>query len=275
MIVDGRTIDRERMRIYTEKLLASGLYASLGGYYVNSPRPIATFEGTTGVDHVTLVIRFPCLTNARAFWYSRTYQEAIKPLRLDPLAGDFTVRIYPEIPAPSYMAGKVEGDRYLSAFPAERVPLVQVMEETAAVHPTPNIRRTTLVVANIDRSLAFYSDLLGFTAGAVRTLNTEGSGYLLFDIPRHLRARFVTLSAGETQREILGLIESPSYTSKRPMGDRSAALVVKLPVALEEIVPRLAAAGATVLSPSAAAGNKEQAVLDPDGHLVLLYELAR
>lgn len=116
MIVDGESLNRERMMEYTKALLSSGLYDQLGGYYLNMPRPIDTFEGETPDNHVTLIVRFPSLKNARTFWYSRTYQDAIKPLRLNPSAGNLTVRVYREIDVPPHMVGKVGVNAFVCKF---------------------------------------------------------------------------------------------------------------------------------------------------------------
>jgi catechol 2,3-dioxygenase-like lactoylglutathione lyase family enzyme/uncharacterized protein (DUF1330 family) len=274
MVVDGLTIDRSRMRAYTEALLSSGLYAALGGCYVNDPRAIASFEGRSAPDHSTLVIRFPCLANARTFWYSRTYQEKIKPLRLDPLAGDFKVRIFKEIPPARYMSGKVEAGRYRDRFASQAIDVVPVqLRENAANEPAPNMRRTTLVVANLDRALALYRDVLAFKANEPRSLAPDASGRMIFNIPDGEPVRFLSLNAGE-QRDILGLIEVPSYQPQRK-GVRPAALVIRVPGPLEAILPRVTAAGATLMRPTMAGANKEQALLDADGNLVVLYEQPR
>ncbi len=116
MIVDGESLNREQMMAYTKALLSSGLYDTLGGYYLNSARPIDTFEGETPDNHVTLVVRFPSLKSARTFWYSRTYQDTIKPLRLDPVAGNFTVRVYREVDVGAHMAGKVGSNAFMTSF---------------------------------------------------------------------------------------------------------------------------------------------------------------
>jgi uncharacterized protein (DUF1330 family)/catechol 2,3-dioxygenase-like lactoylglutathione lyase family enzyme len=274
MVVDGHTIDPARMRAYTEKLLSSGLYAALGGYYINSPRPIASFEGQTVANHATLIVRFPCLANARAFWYSRAYQETIRPLRLDPLAGDFTVRVFRETDPPVYMAGKVEPGRYRSSFPAEIETVPLPPEAAAAAQPAPTFRRTTLVVASLDRALKLYRDVLGFAASPPRQIARDGSAGMIFNLPVGELARFVTLDAGGLQREIVGLIEVPSYRARR-VGVRATALVIKVPVPLESILPKIAATGATLMPPTMAGSNKEQGLLDADGNLVVLYETAR
>jgi uncharacterized protein (DUF1330 family) len=112
MIVSGPTHDPARMRAYAEAIGRSGLYQRLGGYYLNAPRPIDTFEGTQPAGFTTLVVRFPCLANARAFWNSKEYQEAIRPLRLNPSAGDYLVTVYPEVPVRADMVGKVGDNAY-------------------------------------------------------------------------------------------------------------------------------------------------------------------
>jgi uncharacterized protein (DUF1330 family) len=116
MIVSGPTHDGKRLRAYAEAIGKSGLYQKLGGYYLNAPRPIAVFEGEAPNNLTTLVVRFPCLANARAFWYSRTYQEQIKPMRLSPSAGDYLVTVYPEVPVRADLAKRIGNAAYLERF---------------------------------------------------------------------------------------------------------------------------------------------------------------
>lgn len=122
MVVAGPTHDRARMLAYGKAIADSRLYQKLGGYYVNLPRPLATFEGEPPTGYTTLIVRFPCFANARAFWNSREYQEKIKPLRLNPSAGDYVVTVYPEAPVREDMVGKVGDAAYQAAFDAAGVP---------------------------------------------------------------------------------------------------------------------------------------------------------
>jgi uncharacterized protein (DUF1330 family) len=121
MIVSGPTHDRARMMAYAKAIADSGLYQKLGGYYLNMPRVVATFEGTPPAGHSTLIVRFPCLTNAQAFWNSREYQERIKPLRLNPSAGDYLVTVHEEAPLRPDMVGKVGDSAYRAGFEAGSV----------------------------------------------------------------------------------------------------------------------------------------------------------
>lgn len=121
MVVAGRTIDRARMLAYGKAIADSRIYEKLGGYYLNAPRPIATFEGSPPPGYSTIIVRFPCLANAQAFWSSVEYQTKIKPLRLNPSAGDYTVTVYPEAPLRADMAGKVGDDAYRATFDAKGI----------------------------------------------------------------------------------------------------------------------------------------------------------
>jgi len=98
MLVAGDIKDRDRLLAYGRAIRDSGLYDKLGGYYINVPRVLDTFEGAPPPSQSMLMVRFPCLAHARAFWFSKTYQETLKPLRLNPSAGDFTVTVYAESP---------------------------------------------------------------------------------------------------------------------------------------------------------------------------------
>jgi uncharacterized protein (DUF1330 family) len=118
MVVSGPTRDAARMRAYGQKIAESGIYDRLGAYYLNAPRPIATFEGTPPPNLTTLIVRFPCLANAEAFWHSKLYQEMILPMRRNPSAGDYVVTVYPEIPVRAQVADGVASNAYRRTFDA-------------------------------------------------------------------------------------------------------------------------------------------------------------
>lgn len=125
MVVTGLTLDRERMGRYARAIAESKIYEELGGYYLNVPRALEVFEGTKDPRHTTLNMRFPCIENARAFWYSKIYQETILPLRQNPSAGDYSVRVYPEAPLREDMVGKVGDNTFIAEFPADGVEQIE------------------------------------------------------------------------------------------------------------------------------------------------------
>jgi uncharacterized protein (DUF1330 family) len=123
MVVRGLISDFPRLRAYGQALAAAGLYPRLGGYYLNAPRAIEVFEGEVPANESILMVRFPCLAHARAFWHSRAYQQEVKPKRLNPPAGSFTVSVYPEIELPAYMAGRVTPPAYTPPVPPGALPV--------------------------------------------------------------------------------------------------------------------------------------------------------
>lgn len=124
MVVAGPTHDRARMLAYGKAIADSKIYEKLGGYYVNVPQTLATFEGDPPTGYTTIIVRFPCFANAHAFWYSEEYQTKIRPMRLDPSAGDYVVSVYPEAALRPDMVGKVGDDAYRVTFDA--APIKQV-----------------------------------------------------------------------------------------------------------------------------------------------------
>lgn len=124
MVVEGVTLDRARMGQYAAAIAKSEIYQKLGGYYVTVPRPLEVFEGELPPDYVNLTVRFPCLANARAFWNSKVYQETIRPIRLNPSAGDYRVTIYAEAPLREDMVGRVGDARFTADFSNPAIPQV-------------------------------------------------------------------------------------------------------------------------------------------------------
>ena len=114
MLVAGRTLDAQRMRNYAIALGGSELYPDAQGYYLNIPRPVRVLEGEPDANDVALMVRFPSECSAVNFWYDDFYQTEIKPMRLNPSAGDYVVTLYNEADLPPYMAGKVGDGSYLT-----------------------------------------------------------------------------------------------------------------------------------------------------------------
>lgn len=113
MVVAGRTLDRAQMGKYAQALAESGLYPKAKGYYLNNPRPIRHLEGNPHADDVALMVRFPSECAVLSFWNSDEYQNNVKPLRLNPRAGDYVVTVYAETALPSYMDGLVSDNAYI------------------------------------------------------------------------------------------------------------------------------------------------------------------
>ena len=54
----------------------------------------------------------------------------------------------------------------------------------------PHVKRGNFVVADIDRALTIYRDILGLTAGPVQPSSDDSYSYPVFKIPREAKMRF-------------------------------------------------------------------------------------
>ena len=94
MLVLGKIADPAKMGKYQSALTESGLYPKNKGGYRFKGRPIEIFEGEWPENGAAVIAKFPSAEDARNFWYSDEYQNAIKPLREG--AGEFTVALFEE-----------------------------------------------------------------------------------------------------------------------------------------------------------------------------------
>ncbi|MFZ4121745.1 MAG: VOC family protein [Caulobacterales bacterium] len=141
----------------------------------------------------------------------------------------------------------------------------------------PLVKRTALVVSNMERSLTVYRDLLGFQLNSLTQSGTDSYSYEVFALDRSRPIRFATLNSGPMQQRSLALIEGPGvvlYAADQP---RPAAVVINANGRFEAILAGARGMGLTVIAPrplnSPTQGTGiEGAFLDPDGHLVVIYE---
>ena len=106
------------------------------------------------------------------------------------------------------------------------------------------LKRVNLLVRDLDRSLAVYRDIFGFRNPQVSQSSPQSYSYPVFRLPAQAKLRFCTL---DSATEI-------------------------------EVHARLKAAGLDVVEPRRSKTVEgrdfsELAFTDPDGHLVVLYEL--
>lgn len=143
----------------------------------------------------------------------------------------------------------------------------------------PRVQRTALLIADLDRSLRMYRDVLGFEVAFVKDSDAHSYSYPAFGIPADAKIRFATLNGPRSQSRVLGLIEVSGVDCLRPAASpRPSAVVVEVEQ-VEAIAVRLRGlAGVTVLPSGHLATQdgrqgQELAVLDADGHLIVLYQI--
>ena len=100
MLVYGTISDRAKFIGYVGALAQSGLYVEAQGYYEAMTPVIEVFEGEPPPNRAVIMVRFPCLEKAQAFWYSDKYVE-IRKLREG--IADFEVTVLRVPPMPAYI----------------------------------------------------------------------------------------------------------------------------------------------------------------------------
>lgn len=142
------------------------------------------------------------------------------------------------------------------------------------------LKRATILVGDLDRSLRIYRDILGFDAGPVfESAQGQSYSYTVFNIDKTARLRGTMLSAGERQVRTLAIFEVTGQPIAVPQSPRPVALVLDVRGRLPAIMEQVAALGLEsfptrpLKTPEGATGT-EWAFVDPDGHLVVLYELS-
>ena len=138
------------------------------------------------------------------------------------------------------------------------------------------LHRTVISTPDLDRALHFYRDLMGLT---VLTKGRWDAGWESADrlIGRHgTAARWVMLSAGNTNLEIVQyeVAESPVLDSARPVSDPGISRVCFEVIDIHVMYKNLRDAGVRFDSEPQDQGEFGTAVYarDPDGNIVELVE---
>ncbi len=141
--------------------------------------------------------------------------------------------------------------------------------------PPLRFQRANHVVADLDRALSFYRDVLGFTVTFTKDSAPDSYSYDVFDLPRE-PMRFCVLSAGE-QANVMALTESPGLAPAT--GPRRSAIILETPD-IDRIVADAKALGLTVypedhLVTKDGREGREVGIVDFDGNLVVIYLITK
>ena len=156
---------------------------------------------------------------------------------------------------------------------ADVAPAPQV---AAPAEVRPHYKRPNLLVADMERSLSLYVDVLGFEAAAVQESGTDSFSYPVFKIPREARMRYTYLGEPGEAR-VFGLTEvtgaEMEAVSDAPHRTGHVIGVTDLMGKLD----RVKAMGLDATEVKEAGGTEfrflEVAFTDFDGHLIVMYEV--
>jgi len=137
-------------------------------------------------------------------------------------------------------------------------------------------KRSNLVVSDMDRSLTIYRDILEFSLFTeIEQSGQDSYSYPVFKIPKEAKIRFATLDS-KSQVRTLALTEVTGYDLPKPSIPLMSALVIRVDD-IDDTIQKIRNLGleTTKLKTVRSERNnfKEQAFIDYDGHLIVLYEL--
>jgi catechol 2,3-dioxygenase-like lactoylglutathione lyase family enzyme len=151
-----------------------------------------------------------------------------------------------------------------------------VRSASEAAPPEVALKRVNLLVRDMQRSLAVYRDILGFRIFQCSESSPQSYSYTVFRLPAQAKLHFCTLdSTTEVRALALTEVTGIELPPQPPINLSTPVIRVER---FDEVHAKLKAAGLNVVEPrrsktSEGRDFRELAFTDPDGHLLVLYQL--
>ena len=138
-------------------------------------------------------------------------------------------------------------------------------------------QRANFLVADLERSLGFYRDILGFEIAFIKESERDSYSYPVFEIPADRALRFAVLNTA-TQPRVMALTEVAGDLPPVPH-PRRCAIVVEAPD-FDGVVNAARAAGLQVyeeehLVTQDGREGREVGIVDFDDNLVVIYYITK
>lgn len=144
-----------------------------------------------------------------------------------------------------------------------------------------SLQRATITTADMEASIAFYRDLLGFTVSGDARYDTPALR-TMFHIPEGATPRLVLLDASDEQPRALALVSAPALDIDAEANQRHAPALVLNVSDMDGIQKKMQAAGVVEVLPPTPLNDfqgrpfgREAAYLDPSGVRIVLFELLK
>ena len=137
------------------------------------------------------------------------------------------------------------------------------------------MKRPCLLVAELERSLTLYCDVLGLTIDYISPASPNSYLYTVFQIPHQAQLTFAALSTPHEIRA-LALTEVKGIPLPQPPPPHRVGIVIQVSD-VAPVIEQVTEMGLAIVEPShfTAPPNlafTEQGIYDFDGHLIVLYE---
>ena len=139
---------------------------------------------------------------------------------------------------------------------------------------TAKIHRPNLLVADLERSLRVYRDILGFQVAYAGPASEGGLMQNLFNLDPDEPLRIAFLSAGEDRWGVLALTESKAAPVSRDEEKYRMLIITEIDDDLDHVIQQLEDEGLDVdrrfelYDPP----RTDVAFTDPDGHRIVLFQ---
>ncbi len=149
--------------------------------------------------------------------------------------------------------------------------------EQAGPWAGPTFKRMTIMVSDLPRAVRLWRDIMGFEVSVNPPSSPDSYSYPVFNIDRAASIQYAMVSAGPFQQRTLALAQIQGQPVVVNQSPRVAAAVINANGRLGEIIAAVSAEGLTVIPSHPLVSQTqgvgvEQAFLDWDGHLIVLYE---
>ena len=156
--------------------------------------------------------------------------------------------------------------------PSERPAPKEPFEYPTGLH----VKRPCLLVADMERSLALYRDILGFKLVYMEDASPGSYLYPVFELPERARLKFAAFDTAYEPRA-LALVEVKGIELPPPTPPYRAGTVVRVS-SLAETIQKVRSLGLEIARSNTFSTPPnlqfvEQAFRDRDGHLIIAYEV--
>jgi catechol 2,3-dioxygenase-like lactoylglutathione lyase family enzyme len=152
------------------------------------------------------------------------------------------------------------------------VSLVAVAADQPAATPGPaaTLNRVNLAVADMDRALAVYRDILGFKVDFMMPVKPDSYMYDIFGVDRAAKMRIAFLSGGDERKGTIGLTEVKGASLAPPTGIHASVLIIETKTRFDAILEAVKKAGLEATKPYdlERPTRREFMFNDPDGHRI-------